>query len=404
VAGTGSISITANTISINGSLDPTVGGATVTLNSSGGAVTENSGGSINASSLLLLGSSSFFLNQAGNHVTTLAGNVGGNVQYTDAGPVTIGTVNGTNGLTVAAGLTLTTGGTLSVGDGSATTESLSTGSFLLTPGVNNGPALALPPQNGTVSLSPNGVLSGSGTVIGNLTNGGVVSPGGAGFAGTISVTGNYLETPAGVLNIELGAVGAGNSDLLAINGQAGLGGALNVSRLPGFSDVLGNSYEVLEFASQTMAPDNTGIDFAARNGLILPSGHILNPVYSGIANANLTLVDTPAGVNVTKSVSLKFSGFRFTAPGTYKQLVTITNTCGSTLTGPIELLLAGLSSGTSLANRTGIGIASNAGDAYITVQAGSLAPGQSVSVALNFYDPGLLGITYTPLVFAGGVP
>jgi hypothetical protein len=67
-------------------------------------------------------------------------------------------------------------------------------------------------------------------------------------------------------------------------------------------------------------------------------------------------------------------------------------------------LLVGLNSSVSLANRTGIGIASDAGDPYITLQVGSLAAGQSVSVVLNFYNPGLFAITYTALVFAGGVP
>jgi hypothetical protein len=397
VAGSGSIGITANTISINGVLDPAVGGASITLDSTGGAVTENTGGSISASSLLLLGAGPFTLNQPGNHVSTIAGNVSGDLQYTDAGALTVGSLAGTNGLTTSSSLTLVTGGTLTIRDSSATSESVSASSFTLTP-------LGPPPQSGVVSIGSNGVLSGSGTINGNLTNGGLLSPGGTGAAGTITATGNYLQTAAGALDIELGAVGAGNSDLLIVDGQASLGGALSVSRLPSFSDVLGNSYQVLQFNSQTTAADGTGVDFASRNGLILPSGHILNPVYHGSANPNLTLVDTAAGVDVTGSVTEKFSGFRFTAPATYKQQVTITNTSGSTLSGPIQLLLVGLNSNISLANRTGIGIASDAGDPYITLQVGSLAAGQSVSVVLNFFNPGLFAINYTALVFAGGVP
>ena len=55
-----------------------------------------------------------------------------------------------------------------------------------------------------------GTLTGSGTIDGDLINGGGVSPGGDGVPGVLTVAGNYTQTTLGVLNIDLGGVEAGS--------------------------------------------------------------------------------------------------------------------------------------------------------------------------------------------------
>jgi hypothetical protein len=90
------------------------------------------------------------------------------------------------------------------------------------------------------------------------------------------------------------------------------------------------------------------------------------------------------------------------------QALTITNTGGSTIAGPMYLVLDGLLNAT-LANATGTtAVAAPAGSPYISLPlgaGGALAPGQSVVVVLVFNDPQGLRIFYTPRVLAGsGTP
>ncbi len=101
--------------------------------------------------------------------------------------------------------------------------------------------------NGTLAIS-GGVLEGTGEVFANFVNdGGVVSPGGDGAVGTLIIHGNYTQTDAGTLDIDLG--GATSFDVLAVDGVATLGGALNVNLINGFTPSRGQSFAILTFAS-----------------------------------------------------------------------------------------------------------------------------------------------------------
>ncbi len=75
-------------------------------------------------------------------------------------------------------------------------------------------------------------LSGTGSIIGNLYNAGLVSPGHS--PGQIYVTGNYTQAPSGTLRIEIGGRSFEAHDLLAIGGSANLDGTLELVRLDGF--------------------------------------------------------------------------------------------------------------------------------------------------------------------------
>src|SRR5262249_49923424 len=88
-----------------------------------------------------------------------------------------------------------------------------------------------------------GVLSGSGTVNGNVRNGGVVSPGGEGAAGILTINGDYTQMADGTLDLDIGGLAAGSEyDQLQVSGLAALDGALNVSLINGFFAQEGDSF------------------------------------------------------------------------------------------------------------------------------------------------------------------
>ncbi|EDY18038.1 phosphoesterase [Chthoniobacter flavus Ellin428] len=77
------------------------------------------------------------------------------------------------------------------------------------------------------------------------------------------------------------------------------------------------------------------------------------------------------------------------------QAVTITNRGSVPMQGPVQLVLDNLSAGTALNNKTGVTV-NNApnGSPYITAATGSIAPGASVTVSLQFAMPSSGGVNY----------
>ena len=76
---------------------------------------------------------------------------------------------------------------------------------------------------------------GRGIIGGNLTNGGIVSPGDSpGSVGTLTINGNYTQTAGGTLRIEIAGLGLTEHDLLVINGTANISGTLQFIRLNNF--------------------------------------------------------------------------------------------------------------------------------------------------------------------------
>jgi hypothetical protein len=156
------------------------------------------------------------------------------------------------------------------------------------PYVQTGGASVLAPgailkSNGGVH-NQGGVLRGAGTVIANITNNALVEPGTVGGAGTLTVTGDYTQTAGGTLNIEIGGTSTSQRDRLLVSGAATLEGTLNVTLINAFAPTLGDSFQVLTFASRIG-------DFATMNGLNLGGGLELDPVYS---STSLTLVTVNA--------------------------------------------------------------------------------------------------------------
>jgi len=100
-------------------------------------------------------------------------------------------------------------------------------------------------DGGTVSAL-SGVVAGSGTILGSLTNaGGTVAPGNS--PGTLSINGDYTQE-SGTLAIELAGLVQGNDyDLLDVSGIAALnGGTLDVTLLEGFEPSEGDVFDILD--------------------------------------------------------------------------------------------------------------------------------------------------------------
>ena len=93
-----------------------------------------------------------------------------------------------------------------------------------------------------------GVLSGEGTVTGDLVNVGQIAPG---FSpGVIQIDGEFSQQALGNLSIEIEGLSPGNQhDQLVISGNATLSGTLSIDLVNGFSPQLGDTFQVLAAAN-----------------------------------------------------------------------------------------------------------------------------------------------------------
>jgi hypothetical protein len=125
-------------------------------------------------------------------------------------------------------------------------------------------------------LMNGGSLNGTGTIAGNLTNAAVVTPGDA--PGTLTIEGNYKQTGAGALDINL--AGPATYSQLAVTGMATLAGTLNVALVSGFTPAAGASFTILTFAARSG-------NFHTETGLRLGKNKVFVPSFE---SNDLTLV------------------------------------------------------------------------------------------------------------------
>jgi hypothetical protein len=130
-----------------------------------------------------------------------------------------------------------------------------------------------------------GVLTGKGSVLGNVTNNnGTVSPGGAGAAGRIRINGTYSQGAGGTLAIDIGGlVVQSQYDQLTVAQAATIAGTLNVALINGFVPANGDTFQILVA--------NAGLTgtFGTTNGLVFGNQQFV-PTYSGF---DVTLVTQP---------------------------------------------------------------------------------------------------------------
>jgi len=90
-----------------------------------------------------------------------------------------------------------------------------------------------------------GTCNGSGTISGDVNNGGTISPGNS--PGVWEITGDYSQNAEGELLMEISGTALGDEhDQLIVGGTAELGGTLQVELLDGFQPSLGNSFELFD--------------------------------------------------------------------------------------------------------------------------------------------------------------
>jgi autotransporter-associated beta strand protein len=98
--------------------------------------------------------------------------------------------------------------------------------------------------SGPIAVNTGAMLGGTGFVQGDVTNGGIVSPGVT--VGTLRLGSTFTQTADGKLNI--GLASTGSYDVLAVTGAATLAGTLDVSLVGGFTPQLDNAFQIITAA------------------------------------------------------------------------------------------------------------------------------------------------------------
>ncbi len=208
-----------------------------------------SGAFSNAGSLTISNGSSFTVGGTANYtqtagiatvIGTLSVSSPGGINLSggminDRGTITSGSYNQSNGTTHISG-----------------TMNLSS-NYTQSGGVTNMTG-ALTLASGHSLNESGGSFFGIGTVTGNIDlTGGLLSAGSASMkAGELTFSGTYIENGAGALDVDLGGTTAGTQyDVLNITSTASLGGTLNVDLISGFRPTVGESFDILNYSSET---------------------------------------------------------------------------------------------------------------------------------------------------------
>ena len=86
-------------------------------------------------------------------------------------------------------------------------------------------------SNETVTLT-GGTLSGTGTVAANVSNGATVTPGSSSSPGMLTISGNYTQTSAGTLSVDVAGTAAGTGyGQLVVTGSVSLAGTLTLQSI-----------------------------------------------------------------------------------------------------------------------------------------------------------------------------
>jgi hypothetical protein len=104
--------------------------------------------------------------------------------------------------------------------------------------------------------------------------------------------------------------------------------------------------------------------------------------------------------NSSSSVRVNTSGWLFSRfSQQFTGALTVTNTSQSSLNAPVMVVLSSLSPGAGITLQNATGTFN--GSPYIVVQSsGTLAPGGSAKVALQFSDPAKTPISFSPATYS----
>ena len=238
-----SASVVATGLNNSGTLDTYGSAATLTINGAAensgllaiggaagisGALTNDAGGQLGVGGYMLQGTL-----EGGLGAGTLA--AGG---VSNSGAVVINANRASYGTNSVSTLTVSgTGNTYTQTGSSASTLVMGE---LVSPAVN---------VNG-------GLLEGTGTIAGDVRNAAAVAGGtGSSSPGLLTITGNYVQAPAGALDEIIGGAATRGTGYSAINvsGAASLDGTLNVSAVNGFAFAANESLDILNFAPNQLS-------------------------------------------------------------------------------------------------------------------------------------------------------
>ena len=262
-----------------------VNAGTFSLNSTGGGTQLT----INASKLTLSGKGMLVMsNSSGNLITAMSPNDvlinqstiegGGGIGNGSMGLTNSGTILANNGtltifpsnknftnsgkLTVTSGNTLdfiafssngfSTSGTVSINSGGTFDFQSGSASYTQTKGSTTVDG-HLTSSNG-ISISGGTVFGNLGTLVGNfnLSGTGAISPGdGIKKVGELTINGAYTQGSTASALIDLGGLTSGKFDVVNITNAATLNGKLVVDLVNGFKPVAGNSFDIINYASET---------------------------------------------------------------------------------------------------------------------------------------------------------
>jgi hypothetical protein len=151
-----------------------------------------------------------------------------------------GTLNSSGRLDLGSGQLINTGtinnsGTFSGGD------------FYNSGTLNNSGQMGTPFHT-SFTNGQGGIVSGTGSVTGNVTNAGTMMPGSP--TGVFTINGDYTQTSTGSLVEEVGWLNGNNASLLAVNGTADLDGTLELLLLSGYTPKVGDSFILMTFLQE----------------------------------------------------------------------------------------------------------------------------------------------------------
>ncbi len=234
----------------------------------------------NSASITLTGASAEIMNSSSrNALSTLATNSSTGVFTVTGGQVLS---DSATGLTNAGAVTVASSSKLTLTKASATyTQSAGTTTV-------DGTLTA----DGGMTFSGGSVFGNGGTLsagTNTVTNSATFNIGDAVMtAGTESIEGNYTQTSAGNLDVDIGGTTAGTQyDQLNITGEASLNGELNLDLINGFVPTMTETFEILTAGSVT------GV-FSSVNGSEINSSEHFGVVYN-TKNVTLDVLSGPGG-------------------------------------------------------------------------------------------------------------
>jgi hypothetical protein len=246
----------------------------------------------------------------------------------------------------------------------------------------------------------------------------VVSPGSGGPTGSVTfkdgtgiggtaTLGSGVVNSAGVATFSTSALGVGIHTITAsysgdANFTASVSAALTQTvGLAPVSILVTESIKVTDKPALLLPVSilvTESIKVTDKPALLLPVSILVTESIK-VTDAPTVAPQSSGPVNVSGQVSVTSTGFVHSrVTGTFNGTMTVKNTSGQSIAGPIEIVLTKLAAGVTLSNATG----TTAGNPYISLPGVvSLAPGQSASVNVQFADPLNILITFTPVTYSG---